>query len=106
MTDRVLPEVHAAVMRRDKVCILALLDKTHGVCRDRWGEPHNPTDMGKLTLEHVRDEPGGRRRSDEGHMVAMCGWANDQHAGSTTENRALLKAYLFGTRQQSRALLP
>ena len=27
MTDRVLPEVHAAVMRRDRQCVLALLDK-------------------------------------------------------------------------------
>ena len=59
MTDRVLPEVHAAVMRRDRQCILALLDKAHGICRDRWGEPLAPSVMGKLTLEHVREDPGG-----------------------------------------------
>lgn len=103
MTDRVLPEVRAAVFRRDRQCILWLLDKTHGVCRDAYGQAHLPTEMERLTLEHVRLEPGGKRHSDEGHMVAMCGWANDQHHGSRTDIRALLNAYLAGTRQQAAA---
>jgi len=93
MSDR--PEIRAAVLRRDHVCVLSLVDHGHQ-CRDKWGEPHDPNDIGKLTLEHVRTDPGGMRRDDELHCVAMCHEGNVMHAGSTTENRARLNAYLLG----------
>ena len=102
MSGRVLPEVHAAVMRRDRECIAALLDKSHG-CRDRWGEPHEPDHMARLTIEHVKTDPGGRRRHDEGHLVAMCHSANVSHWGASTENRRLLNAFLWGCRKQAAA---
>ena len=99
MPDRVLPETRAAVFRRDGQCLLFVIDASH-VCRDQWGEPHAPDDMGKLTIEHVRTDPGGMRRSDQWHLVAMCHHGNVNHAGSTTEARALLNAYLAGARAE------
>ena len=103
MTDRVLPEVHAAVLRRDGRCVAAALDRSH-VCRDRWAHEHAPTAMGLLTVEHVKDEPmlGRRAPSDPSHMVALCFSANAvEHWGSA--NRRLLRAYLLGCRQQAAA---
>ena len=84
-------------MRRDAMCIAALLDRSHQ-CQDKWGESHLPSEMGKLTLEHVRTDPGGKRRHDAGHLLALCARSNDQHWSSSTENRALLNAYLAGCR--------
>ena len=37
MTDRVLPETRAAVLRRDGQCLLYVIDASH-LCRDQWGE--------------------------------------------------------------------
>ena len=93
----VSPELHAFVLRRDRACVLALVSKVH-VCRDAWGEVHDPLDMGKLTVEHVRGEPGGARHDDAGHLVAMCAWSNTNHDGSTTEHRHDLNVYLAGVR--------
>ena len=96
----VLPEVRAAVLRRDRRCLAEMLDQSHE-CRDLWGDPHRSDDMGKLTIEHVRTDPGGMRRDDAGHLVAMCHHGNTVlHWGSSTENRALLNAYLAGARAQ------
>jgi hypothetical protein len=86
-----------AVIRRDRACLLWLLDATHQ-CRDQWGEPHQPTALDRLTLEHVREHPGGQRRDSEGWCVAMCHVGNIEHAGSTTETRRRLNDYLLGIR--------
>jgi hypothetical protein len=103
MSERVLPEVAAAVLRRDRQCLAAMLDRSHWPCRDKWGETHAADDMGKLTIEHVRTDPGGARRSDELHLVALCHHANAvDHWGSSTDNRALLNAYLQGVRHAGR----
>ncbi len=54
------------------------MDPDH-VCRDRWGEPHSPYDLDKLSLEHVHDTGGmmGKRaESDPAHLVALCYGAN------------------------------
>ena len=99
MSDRVLPEDHAAVMRRDGRCVAALLDKSH-VCKDRWAHEHAPTAMGRLTVEPVKDEPmlGNEAASDPWHMVVLCHWGNAvEHWGSA--NRELLHAYLLGCRR-------
>lgn len=90
-------ELRVRVIVRDGACILSLLDRSHS-CRDQWGDPHRPDDIAKLTLEHVREHPGGMRRDDPGWCVAMCAEANIEHAGSATEARRLINAYLRGVR--------
>ncbi len=87
--------VRDLVFDRDRQCLAALLDKSHR-CADMWGRPHAAEYMLSMTIEHVREEPGGHRFDDEFHLVAMCWTANDRHWGSSTENRALLNAYLAG----------
>lgn len=95
--DRVSPETRNAVMERDRQCLAALLDLSH-MCRNQWGDRHSPYDVSWLTIEHVRTDPGGKRRHDALHLVAMCHEANVLHWGSSTENRALINAYLWGVR--------
>ena len=91
---------HAYVLDRDRQCLAFLLDKLHN-CRDKWGELQLPGDRTQLTVEHVRTDPGGARRDDEHHLVAMCHHGNTvEHWGSSTENRALLNAYLLGVTAQ------
>jgi hypothetical protein len=89
----VTPAIHAAVLFRDRGCILAKMDPEHA-CRDQWGNPHAPTDLGALTLEHVKDDlrMGKRAPSDPAHMVALC-WAANLRP-PTKEQRAGFRAYL------------
>ena len=83
------------VILRDRICVAALLDKTH-VCRDKWGEEHEPYDLSKLTLDHVKDERG-RRQDLPDWCIATCSQANvTEHW--TSANRALASAYLAGVR--------
>ena len=74
--DPVTPETHQLVIERDiryaGGCVAAFLDPTHG-CRDRWGEPHEPTV--RLTLDHVHTGYGmmGKRApSDPAHLLSLC----------------------------------
>ena len=90
-------DLRALVIARDGGCILALIDRGHS-CRDQWGEPHRPDQLDKLTLEHVREHPGGMRRDEPGWCVAMCHSGNVYHAGSTTEARRMINIYLLGVR--------
>lgn len=94
-----LSELRAKVLNRDGQCILAQFDDTHE-CADTWGTNHSPYDLDRLTLEHVREHPGGRRRDELGWCVAMCHRANIEHMGSTTEVRRRLNDYLMGVRAQ------
>ena len=92
--DRVTPELHAAVMERDRRCILFDLDSDH-VWRDRWGQPHMPGAVHLLTLEHVHEGYGlmGKRAPNTMRtMVAVC-WAGNVGVPSK-EQRAGLRAYL------------
>lgn len=75
--DPVTGAVRWAVVRRDGACVLSRLVAGH-VCRDRWGEAHDPTNQRKLTVEHVKSElmMGRRAPSDMGHLVAMCAGSN------------------------------
>lgn len=70
-------ELREAVLRRDQCCILLRLDPQHR-CRTVWGEYHDPRDLDKLTIEHVKTEPmmGKRAPDDLAHLVALCGYAN------------------------------
>lgn len=96
------PGVSAAVRRyvleRDRRCFAQIVDAGHE-CRDRWGEPHRPTDLDKLTIEHVRDAAGGSRFDDPEHLVAMCHAANaHDHWGAA--HRAECRLYLAGVRNE------
>lgn len=89
-------ELRSYVIQRDGQCVAALLDLSHQ-CRDKWGVPHSPSDLDRLTLEHVKDQPMmGRKAPDEPHhAIALCHDANAvSYWGSA--NRALEKAYLAG----------
>lgn len=77
MRDRVTPELHEAVIRRDGACLLSKIEPDH-VCRDQWGHSHPPDWWKRLTVEHVKDQPrmGKRAPSDMAHLVALCYAAN------------------------------
>ena len=91
--DRVTPEAREAVLLRDGRCLLSRIEPDH-ICRDRWGNPHPSTDLYRLTLEHVKDQPrmGRRAPSDPQHMVALC-WSANVGVPSK-EQRAAFRAYL------------
>jgi len=81
------------VLRRDGACVLWQLDRDH-LCKDAWGTPHKPTDLDRLTMEHVKDElaMGKRAPSDPQHLVALCAHANI--GVPSKAQRALLRQYL------------
>ena len=93
--DPVTPEMAERVFDRDRQCVLAKLDKTHG-CRDQWGTPHPSWDRGYLTVEHVKSElrMGKRAPSDLAHLIALCGSANLRPP--TKAQRAMFREYLRG----------
>ena len=80
------PALRLAVLARDGGCVAVAL-----------GEP--PHDCGgRLTLDHVKDQPrmGKRAPSDERHLVTLC----EQHHlwnGWATSHRPALRAYLAET---------
>lgn len=94
MRDRVTPELHAAVLTRDRQCVLAKMDPAH-VCRDIFGNVHRSDDLGRLTLEHVKTElrMGRRAPSDLEHLIALCGFANN--AVPSKAQRQAFRAYLL-----------
>lgn len=83
--DPVTRDTALAVITRDKGCVAVLLGASSGDCR------------GRLTLDHVKDEPrmGKRAPSDEWHLVAMCE-AHHLWNGWATAHRPELRAYLRG----------
>jgi hypothetical protein len=80
--DPVTPDLRLAVLHRDNGCVAVWLGEFGAECR------------GRLTLDHVKDQPmmGKRAPSDMAHLVALCehhhldGWA--------TSHRPELRAYL------------
>lgn len=77
--DKVTPELRAYILARDGMCFAARIDLSHQ-CRTRFGAPHRPDDLAKLTLDHVHDHAsmGKRAPSDPRHLVAVCGFANNE----------------------------
>ncbi len=94
--DPVTPEVREAVLRRDRGCVLALLQPLSHSCRDAWGNYHSMWDQDVLTLEHVKDADalsmGKRAPSDPQHLVALCAHANI--GVPSKAQRAMLRQYL------------
>lgn len=81
-----------AVVRRDGGCVAALLDREHA-CTNAWGEPARRDDPTALTVDHVREQPGGKRPSDMAHCVALC-WGAHILSGWATSHRPELRTYL------------
>lgn len=92
----VSPELHDAVLERDKLCFVRRLYGPAHICRDRWGDSHPPTDLRKLTLDHVHLVAGGMRGKrapdDLQHLVAMCAQVNV--SGPSREIRDAERTYL------------
>lgn len=82
-SDPVTPELRAAVLERDGGCVARLFDEELMYCR------------GRLTLDHVKDEPrmGVRAPSDTWHLVTICSW-HHLETGWATSHRHELRAYL------------
>lgn len=89
-----MAELRELVFARDKACVLATL--IHHRCADRWGQEHDPDDLARLTLGHVREHAGGMRRDEPGWCIAQCGLSNQRHEESA--NAAIIRAYLLGWR--------
>ena len=94
--DRVTPELHERVLKRDGCCFLHLLFGAAHQCRDKWGVPHSAYDLHKLTVDHVHSHAGGTRGkrapSDERHLTAMCAYSNI--AGPSRSVREAQRDYL------------
>lgn len=71
--DKVTPEQAQATFARDKACVLWLMDSGHS-CRDRFGVPHAPDDMRRMTIEHVKEHSAMGVRGKL--LVTMCGSGN------------------------------
>lgn len=86
--DPVGPVLRSEVLTRDGGCVAVVLGEVPGDCH------------GRLTLDHVKDQPrmGRRAPSDPGHLVTLCehhhldGWA--------TGHRPELRAYLSRYRRE------
>ncbi len=81
--DRVSPELAAEVFARDGGCVAVTLGWNPATCE------------GRLTLDHVKDQPrmGKRAPSDAAHLVALC----EKHhiwTGWATSHRPALREYL------------
>jgi len=81
--DPVTRDVALAVLRRDNGCVAVWLGESGRDCR------------GRLTLDHVKDEPrmGKRAPSDMGHLVALCEY-HHLETGWATSHRPELREYL------------
>ena len=80
--DLVTPDVALTVLRRDQGCVAVAL-----------GEPPY-TCGGRLTLDHVKDQPrmGKRAPSDPAHLVSLC--LTHHMEGWATSHRPALRVYL------------
>lgn len=75
---KITPTLHEYVRRRDGACLAYLFDRHH-VCAAPLGTSHAPTDLGKLTVDHVWPDGqalGLRPADTKYNLVAMCWKAN------------------------------
>lgn len=79
-------DIRDAVFLRDRDCVIAKLDLSHRC-------------QGPLTLGHVREFPGGKRRDDVGWCIAQCLRSNELHDESRLASE--VRAYLAGVRAEA-----
>lgn len=94
--DPVTAEVREAVLRRDGRCVASILEPGHE-CRDMYGTTHHPSALSRMTLDHLRLDPGGKRRSLPSQLVTLCYGAHIA-TGWATANRPALRDYLARVR--------
>lgn len=96
-TTPVPAQVRAEVIWRDLMtargCVAPFLDKDAGLCRDRWGMPVRPDAVAALTVDHIREFPGGERRSVPRWLVTVC-WGHHIQPGWSTAHRPEIRDYL------------
>lgn len=104
-------DVHRHIINRDRMCIGILLRQLFpemGVpwhqCRNTYGDPHEPTDLLQLTVDHFHHHAGGtkgkRAESDPEHGTAACGDLNGNHMSALI--RQGQRRYIEWLREQNR----
>jgi hypothetical protein len=85
--------VRAAVMERDRGCVLHFLEPGHE-CATRFGQAHPWDAIDLCTFEHVKEHlaMGIAKVDDARWGVALCGAANARPP--TKAQRALFREYL------------
>lgn len=77
--------VYQAVEERDRGCMALLLDPS--ITRDSCSA--------RLTMQHVKDGPGGPRITDVAHVLRVCEWHHIWSGWATSKaGLALQRAYL------------
>jgi hypothetical protein len=92
--DKMTTSVHDAIINRDRVCfIYEHFDRTH-VCQDAFSNVHLPTDLLRLTVEHIKINLRSSKRGESliETGVAMCHRGNTAVPGKTM--RAAIRARL------------
>ena len=95
--DPVTRQVWAEVVQRDLRiaggCVAPHLDAMAGLCRDKWGTVVLPYAEAALTVDHIREEPGGERRSLPRWLATVC-YGHHINGGWATSHRPELRRYL------------
>jgi hypothetical protein len=66
-------KLRGLVIARDGGCSARVIDHDAGFCRRMADhEIVSARDERYLELDHVNEEPGGQRPTDEAHLVALC----------------------------------
>ncbi len=91
--DPVTPKLYRLLLGRDRGCVLAKLDPSHG-CTDRWGYRTHPWDPRGLSVEHVKRDLRAGRRADSlpAFTAIICAGTNGKPPSK--EERAKLREYL------------
>lgn len=80
--------VYQAVELRDPQCMAPVLDEVE---HNRWPGCCG----GRLTMQHVKPGPGGKRITDEAHLIRLCEWHHLYTGWATSKHGlALQRAYL------------
>jgi hypothetical protein len=94
------PAVRAAIFERDGGCVATQFrvfgkDIAPDQCRDGYGDPCEYDDFAIMEAEHVKEQIGGFRASDdEAHLVTACPW----HHRLSQRFRVDSKAHRVATR--------
>lgn len=91
-----LSDLRRVVIARDGRCVISEIDAGHR-CADGFGNHHEPDDLPSLTLGHVREHPGGKRRDEPGWCIAQCAASNLAHDESRLASE--VRAYLVAMRK-------
>lgn len=90
---KVTADLRREVFERDGACVGYRLNSSH-ICADQWGTSHSPFALGRMSLEHVKDDlrMGVKAESDRAHMITLCWRLNLQPPSK--EQRAGFREYL------------